>query len=658
MRFILPSCLLIVFLGLVASPGVAEHPACHPPAELRAELATLDPDLSGCRVGEPCRAEAHARLEALLDEGGFDLHLAAARDHLEIGDGLADRETLAARARAEAERLGDDLDAWHLAGALAGEEDGEAILVEKVLAEDPNHPWAHLAITDWSARAEPAKAAEHLGRFLDQCPSRLRDVGRVLGWWRDNPIPADRLPVLERTTVELPAVERMATLPTLWRVQFLASPPDRHDALRERIREQTREIAALDRRDHRLWWDALEEGYELAGDADALAASKRERIEKFPCDRDSIHERVVEIVHRYDPNASDLMIKAKKLDFTPEQLPAVIADMDALDAECPEQRTLIGWRFRLLDQLEEPSADRLVAVSDAYLASETEGGASALNPPEFDVARVFVEHGVALERVPELIAAARSREPDFASYGFPPPIIERMKSSHERRQVHMARVAAVALDRLGRRDEARREAETASRLYRELDSETHASSLAGLHEDLSPLLADLDFPGLPAPAVPVETEEEHVVWQEVEEPLSELALTDLGGRSWTLADFADQGVLINFWATWCAPCIAELPEIQALHEELAETEGLTVVTFNTDREIGKVAPFLAQRGFDFPVLLASDFLPPESSSLPQNWLVDRRSVVRKKSTGFAVEGEGEWREEVRRLLEEVAGRSE
>ena len=74
-----------------------------------------------------------------------------------------------------------------------------------------------------------------------------------------------------------------------------------------------------------------------------------------------------------------------------------------------------------------------------------------------------------------------------------------------------------------------------------------------------------------------------------------------GGRV-SLGDHAGQVVLLNFWATWCAPCRAELPALQALHAALAG-DGLRVLAVSVDAgSAGAVARFAAERGVEFPVL--------------------------------------------------------
>jgi thiol-disulfide isomerase/thioredoxin len=78
--------------------------------------------------------------------------------------------------------------------------------------------------------------------------------------------------------------------------------------------------------------------------------------------------------------------------------------------------------------------------------------------------------------------------------------------------------------------------------------------------------------------------------------------TDLQGRVWRLADLRGKAVLINFWASWCEPCRAELPSLQALAQRLG-TDKLLVLTVNFKESATTVQRFSQRNELTLPVLL-------------------------------------------------------
>ena len=81
-------------------------------------------------------------------------------------------------------------------------------------------------------------------------------------------------------------------------------------------------------------------------------------------------------------------------------------------------------------------------------------------------------------------------------------------------------------------------------------------------------------------------------------PPPDVAFADPAGKPVRLAAFRGRPVLVNLWATWCAPCVAELPTLDALRKR--EGGKLTVLTVNQDFDAKKAAPFLAKRGVALP----------------------------------------------------------
>jgi thiol-disulfide isomerase/thioredoxin len=75
---------------------------------------------------------------------------------------------------------------------------------------------------------------------------------------------------------------------------------------------------------------------------------------------------------------------------------------------------------------------------------------------------------------------------------------------------------------------------------------------------------------------------------------------DTAGRAWALSSLRSRVVLINFWASWCAPCRSEMPALQALAER--ENSGLTLLTINLKESPAAIAQFVLGTGLSLPVL--------------------------------------------------------
>jgi thiol-disulfide isomerase/thioredoxin len=87
-------------------------------------------------------------------------------------------------------------------------------------------------------------------------------------------------------------------------------------------------------------------------------------------------------------------------------------------------------------------------------------------------------------------------------------------------------------------------------------------------------------------------------------------LRDLSGQSISLRDFAGKPVIVNFWATWCPPCLQEMPWFQELTKENAES-GLTILGLSLDIESNsatpeKIAATVKRLGVTYPILLPDE----------------------------------------------------
>jgi peroxiredoxin len=118
-------------------------------------------------------------------------------------------------------------------------------------------------------------------------------------------------------------------------------------------------------------------------------------------------------------------------------------------------------------------------------------------------------------------------------------------------------------------------------------------------------------------------------------PAPLFTLPTLAGDELALADLHGQPVVLNFWASWCGPCRAEMPELQRLHDRLGEA-GVVVLGVNQGESPETAAAFLQALGLSFPVALdqrtgvSQQYLV---NSLPTTFFIDRDGVIRSTFIG-------------------------
>lgn len=89
----------------------------------------------------------------------------------------------------------------------------------------------------------------------------------------------------------------------------------------------------------------------------------------------------------------------------------------------------------------------------------------------------------------------------------------------------------------------------------------------------------------------------------VGQPAPDFELKNLAGETIRLSDFKDKPVLVNFWATWCAPCRAEAPELQRAAVEYKDKLVIIGVNMTTDDTPTQVPAFVEEFGLTFPIVL-------------------------------------------------------
>ena len=137
-------------------------------------------------------------------------------------------------------------------------------------------------------------------------------------------------------------------------------------------------------------------------------------------------------------------------------------------------------------------------------------------------------------------------------------------------------------------------------------------------------------------------------------PAPAITFTDADGKDMTLAGFAGQGLVVNLWATWCPPCVAEMPALDRL-QAMLRAERIAILALSSDRGgRAQVEPFYQRLGLKELAI----WLDPRGAAaralgargLPTTLLIDRAGREMARLEGEAAWDAPEWVATVRRLV--------
>lgn len=129
------------------------------------------------------------------------------------------------------------------------------------------------------------------------------------------------------------------------------------------------------------------------------------------------------------------------------------------------------------------------------------------------------------------------------------------------------------------------------------------------------------------------------------DPAPEFETKSLDGDDVSLADYEGQVVLLNTWATWCDPCVRELPELARMHQEL-QHKGFTVIGLNADvrSKLPAVRTMVVHHKLPFPIWLDFESKAQVAFKLrgyPTTFLIDRAGNIRWKREGEILKNDPE-----------------
>jgi len=128
-------------------------------------------------------------------------------------------------------------------------------------------------------------------------------------------------------------------------------------------------------------------------------------------------------------------------------------------------------------------------------------------------------------------------------------------------------------------------------------------------------------------------------------------LKDMNGADVKLASFKGKVILLNFWATWCGPCKAEIPSLVELQDQYADD--LVVLGFSVDDTVDKMKPYAAQYKINYPLLVGNGREDVQEAfgplfGIPVSVIIGRDGKIAKKHSGIATKSQIE--REIKALL--------
>jgi thiol-disulfide isomerase/thioredoxin len=605
----------------------------------------------------------------------------------------------------------DDPLALYLEGAALFHTDTPASIqmLEAARAKAPAFGWPSLQLAEiysGGKRADKKKEIENITAFFAACPASVDpQAQRLLAKTGDVTLQARVASALRVRLSQETVPARLMDYETLWALEFRSQRVQEHDALRRQILEDIKRFESLNTKPDAGMLALLINGYKQGGASfETVTAAENRLLLKYPRS-----EEAYEIVrakwrgkNKEPENQQDTSawanynhayktaLKGWLQDFG--NLPLVkhdwffanfegkdeaLSEPDGITAMEGYMRFMAEGRLQLASKYQYPQLlpgqdqgasefllnhrwrpDEVFArLQDAELlygkewsrsrqddnltAEDLAGLANSEQDSRQDLARLTLDEAKATGRTEEV------RRVEVFVNG-PEPMQAYLKSDYWWNRAKLAALQGHKADALAYYQLALQSRQEAPRFW-------HGKLRDGLGEEARAFWNEMGGTD-PAWTVwsnpPRGTVQEgtQARWESTQKPFPPFELADLSGKVWRLKDLTGKSLLISVWATWCGPCLEELPHLQELYENVKEHPGIQVITLNADENAGLVAPFVKEQGYTFPVLLASSFVWGELklSGIPQNWIVDRKGAWIQG--GFDMSAPN-WKQEIIQKLE-------
>ena len=277
-------------------------------------------------------------------------------------------------------------------------------MLEKLAADTPEFPWAHLGLAEvhtYGKFADHPFLRRELEKYFVACPASTFERALSLASQYGAPEFAGKLARELRDRLEsAPDPVRTDAWETLWNLEFKAHPPNEHDLVRQQL---TADLARLEQAPHdsdEAWLQFLKSARRMMGDQAKVAAVEDRILANYPRSSEAQQVRRARFnkAHPHPqpggPEDQKQAFYHAQLQFADEQL-----------RQAPDESEYLMMRLDALGQLTDAKPEDVAAAGEAVVAAIRKGvDGHSIPPVEFQVARAFVTKNVDLDRVPGLIA--------------------------------------------------------------------------------------------------------------------------------------------------------------------------------------------------------------------------------------------------------------
>ncbi|HEX5411994.1 MAG TPA: TlpA disulfide reductase family protein [Terriglobia bacterium] len=585
-----------------------EYNSCQPPPEVRSALANFPIWQTPTETDWQFHQRQLSTLDSLLKQYPQDFFVR--KKYVGLWGFPEEKTKLISEYKALHEQHPDDPEISYLYGvALIGRDTKQAIkLFDSALGKAPAFPWPHLELGNIYVSPvflDKQRSKENFKTFLAACPAALEGYSQV-GSVDDPAFARDAAARLRGVLTPRTDPEALGAYPTLWALEFKAHPPAEYGPLRKQVAEDIARIRALSLTKTWQWYEALRQGYMLVGDnkQSEWANDKRER--RLP---DLYGLPAMERWGKANPSPQQDDPPDKKQAYYTE----LLRQSAEWVRERPNTSYIWAERLHAMEHLDNIPAAELEAAVDKYIqVARANAGPPGPGFGDYSTAaRILARKHLEPERTVEYaqkalkkmdqeskflvddtytrdevarvnfnVASSRTQALEFEVQGY----LELKQPSKARQTLQqfddrLQGLKALAGDKEDRRKECLgRESAYWGLMARLAEFEGHKQDAMAYYE--SALVDRLNAQQKPETGVPDEladnahklwtnlggTEDgwnawygvrekalaslNTLTWENANEPLPSFKLTDLNGKTWTLADLKGKVTFLNFWATW------------------------------------------------------------------------------------------------------------